>query len=71
MAKCKTCENEALSDNVTWCYRCASKYYDDREKEYPFVVRMGNGDFEEFKTMPEAQKFLDEIKRSYIETRNN
>lgn len=55
--KCITCGAE-MDKNLNECDECLTKYYEQREKDYPYIVYFGNGDSETFKTEKEADDLL-------------
>lgn len=67
--KCYECGTSIGAETLGMCHRCAQAYHEQREKKYPFVVRFGNGDSEEFETRREAEVLLGQLKSSYIEER--
>ncbi len=67
--KCMTCGIDISFNAIGYCHNCAMAYYEQREKDLPFVVILGNGDNEEFATEKEAEIFCEQMRSAYIERR--
>jgi hypothetical protein len=68
---CGKCNKEASSlhsifGESGYCLNC---YHVKRDKEFPFIVRFDN-EYREFATTEEANEFVDELHRAYVERKN-
>jgi len=64
--KCMACGTQIGYNSIGYCHKCASDYWAKHDEEYPFIVRFGD-DQQEFKTEQEAEDFVRELRRVFVE----